>query len=81
MPGRVHITFVKGKLSGVYIYTRLKGEINWILLAYDTYSPYDDNRPLAEAGKPEHREYMAIGAIKDKEVTLQSDIIEVVFGG
>lgn len=81
MPGRVIIEFVKSKLSGVYIYTRQKGEVIWTILTYDTFSPYEDNRPLADPTKPEHREYMAIGAIKDKEATLQSDIIEVVFGG
>lgn len=81
LPGRVRIEFVKIDLDGVNIYTRLKGNIVWTKLAYDSFSPYEDNRPLATPGKPEHREYMAIGVIKDQEVTLQSDIIEAVFGG
>ena len=33
------------------------------------------------SNQPEHREYMAIGVVHDEEVTLQSDIIEAVFGG
>jgi hypothetical protein len=60
---------------------RLKGQSLWTKLAYDSYSPYEDNRPLAVANTPEHREYMAIGVIQDAAVTLQSDIIEAVYGG
>ncbi len=81
MPGRVRIDFVKDGLDGVNIYARLKGQSTWTKLALDTYSPYEDNRPLAVANTPEHREYMAIGVLYDEEVTLQSDIIEAVFGG
>ena len=81
MPGRVRIDFTKDGLDGVYIYARLKGEATWRKLALDTYSPYEDNRPLTAAGQPEHREYMAIGVLHDEEVTQQSDIIEAVYGG
>ena len=81
MPGRVRIDFVKDKLSGVNIYSRLSGELTWVKLAYDSYTPYSDSRPLATPGVPEHREYMAIGVIRDEEVTQQSSIIEAVFGG
>ena len=81
MPNRVVINFVKTKLDGVNIYTRLKGQTSWLKLAYDSYSPYEDNRPLAVVNTPEHREYMAIGVVQDNEVTLQSDIVEAVFGG
>lgn len=81
MPGRVRIDFVKDGLDGLHIYTRLKGQATWVKLALDTYSPYEDNRPLVTAGQPEHREYMAIGVLHDEEVTQQSDIIEAVYGG
>lgn len=81
MPGRVRIDFAKDGLDGINIYVRLKGQATWQKLAYDSYSPYEDNRPLTTAGTPEHREYMAIGVIHDEEVTLQSDIIEAVYGG
>ena len=81
MPGRVRIDFVKDGLDGVYIYARHKGETTWTKLALDTYSPYEDNRPLTVVGQPEHREYMAIGVLHDEEVTQQSDIIEAVYGG
>lgn len=81
MPGHVRIDFVKDGLHGMHIYGRVKGETKWVKLAYDTYSPYSDSRPLTVENVPEHREYMAIGVIRDEEVTLQSDIIEAVFGG
>ncbi len=81
MPGHVRIDFVKDGLNGMHIYGRVKGETRWVKLAYDTYSPYSDSRPLTVEDVPEHREYMAIGVIRDEEVTLQSDIIEAVFGG
>ncbi|WP_432672155.1 hypothetical protein [Flavobacterium sp. SM2513] len=81
MSGHVKIVFVKDGLNGMHIYGRVKGELKWVKLAYDTYSPYNDSRPLAVDNVPEHREYMAIGVIRDEEVTLQSDIVEAVFGG
>ncbi|MFM2326562.1 MAG: hypothetical protein RIR31_764 [Bacteroidota bacterium] len=81
MPGRVVVSFVKEKLDGVNIYTRLKGQTTWQKLSFDSHSPYEDNRPLAIAGVPEHKEYMAIGVMQDEEVTLQSDIVEAVYGG
>ncbi len=80
-PGKVVISFVKGKLNGMNIYERLAGTIGWEKLAYNSYSPYEDKRPLAVAGVSEHREYMGIGVIHDAEVTLQSDIMEVIYGG
>ncbi|WP_432670107.1 hypothetical protein [Flavobacterium sp. SM2513] len=81
MPGKVRITFVKNKLDGVTIYGRFKGQIAWQKLAFDNYSPFEDKRPIAIPNIPEHREYMAIGVKHDAEVTLQSAIVEAVFGG
>jgi hypothetical protein len=81
MPGKVRIDFVKDTLDGVNVYARLKGQTTWTKLAYDSYTPYDDTRPIAAPTAPEHREYMAIGVLHDEEVTKQSDIIEAVFGG
>jgi hypothetical protein len=80
LPGRVRLSFVKKSFSGVNIYTRLVGTVNWQFLARDNNSPYDDERPLAN-GQPEKREYMAIGVVGDDEVGQPSDIISVVFGG
>ena len=80
-PGKVIISFVKGKLDGMNIYVRLAGKPGWEKLAYNSYSPYEDKRPLVVAGVSEHREYMGIGVVHDEEVTLQSDIMEIIFGG
>lgn len=63
------------------IYGRMKSENKWVKLAYNSYSSYLDSRPLANDNVPEHREYMAIGVMHDHEVTLQSTIIEAIYGG
>ena len=76
----VEIQFVKSKTDGINIYSRLKGAVNWTFLAYDTSSPYIDNRPLAVPNVAETREYMGIGVIADAQLPLQSDILTVVFG-
>lgn len=80
-PGKVRISFVKNGLDGMNFYSRQKGQTAWEKLDYCGYSPYEDRRPLATPPAPEHRELMAIGVLRDKEVTLQSAIIEAVFGG
>ena len=80
-PGKVRISFVKNGLDGMNFYSRQKGQTAWEKLDYCGYSPYEDRRPLATPPAPEHREFMAIGVLRDKEVTLQSAIIEAVFGG
>jgi hypothetical protein len=46
-----------------------------------TRSVYDDMRPLAQAGVPEIREYMAQGYIGDRQVGQQSDPKVVVYAG
>jgi hypothetical protein len=80
-PGKVSIKFFKKGVEGVNVYTRLKGTSNFMKLAYDSHSPYEDNRPLAVAGVPENREYMIMGVLDDEEIGLPSDIVAVVFGG
>ena len=80
-PSKVVISFVKGKPDGMDIYVRLAGKTVWEKLAYNSCSPYEDKRPLAVAGVSEHREYVGIGVVHDKEVKLQSDIMEAIFEG
>ncbi len=77
----VELSFTKKGLDGVNVYARLKGAAQWTFLARDTHSPYNDSRPLTNAGVPETREYMCIGVIADEEVGEESDIVSVVFGG
>jgi hypothetical protein len=77
------LDFSKEKvLQGVNIYSRLKGTAAWgTKLAFDSSSPYIDNRPAATPGTPETREYKAVGVINDEEVGVASDIVSVVVGG
>jgi len=81
LPGKVRISFTKKGFAGVNIYSRLEGASKWTLLGRDNNSPYDDARPLTNAGQPEKREYMAMGVVGDEEVGQPSDIVSVVFGG
>lgn len=80
-PGYISIAFNKQGMLGVSIYVRLKGTTGWEKIATDHTSPYADKRPLAEAGKPEIREYMAVYFDGREDVGQQSDIATIVFGG
>ncbi len=79
--GKVVITFVKGGVEGVDIYTRLKGETTWVFLGHAMHTPYTDQRLLAKAGVAEIREYMIMGEYKDQEIGLPSDIASISFAG
>jgi hypothetical protein len=52
----VKFTFTKRGHQGIYLEGR-RGNGGWEFLAIDTESPYVDERPLAQAGVPEVREY------------------------
>ena len=80
-PGHVTLSFQKLGAEGVNIYSRLKGTAAWTKLAFDSHSPYVDNRATATAGVAENREYMAMGVVNDEEVGQQSDIVSATFGG
>jgi len=78
-PQGAQLDFSKEKvLQGVNIYTRLKGTPGWTKLAFDSSSPYVDNRPLTTPGTPETREYKALGVISDEEVGVESDMVSIV---
>jgi hypothetical protein len=79
--GFVRIKFKKKGADGVNIYHRLKGSPNWVFLARDTKSPYDDHIVLTVPNQPEHWEYMAYGVLDDAQIGQSSDIVEVVYGG
>ncbi len=58
LPGfRVEVGFVKGRFDGVDIESRRRHGTRWVHLAFDSYSPYVDNRPPLTAGQPERRHY------------------------
>ncbi|MHB8260360.1 MAG: hypothetical protein ACYDCN_16905, partial [Bacteroidia bacterium] len=78
----VHISFIKAGAEAENFYGRQKGESNWVLIGSKIkYTPFIDNRPLADPTKPEHREYKAHGLYGDKEVGLDSDILTIAYGG
>ena len=64
-------------VDGVNIYSRLKGENTWKLLARCSKSPYEDDRALTNANVPEDREYSAYGVLGDKEIGQRSNIASV----
>lgn len=80
-PGYVSVSFNKQNMYGVTIFCRIKGTEGWTELTSKRNSPYKDARPLAEAGKAEHREYMAMCYDGEIDLGQQSDIVSVVFGG
>jgi hypothetical protein len=82
--GVVDVDFIKKGVDAMNIYGNAIGSANageWVFLGTRTQSPYRDTRPLAVAGKPEHRRYHTRGVIADKEIGQQSDEISVTFGG
>jgi len=79
--GYVRLKFQKGGVHSVNFYWRLKGQTVWQFLSRDTNSPYDDHNPLAVAGVPEVREYIAFGVVNDVQIGQPSDIKNVTFGG
>jgi hypothetical protein len=79
---RVKIDGRKPGFEAVNLYSRKKGEVQWKLIAVRKRKfPYYDETPLAVAGTPEVREYMAIGVIADEEIGQPSEIKEVVYAG
>ena len=75
------LTFVKGELDGINIYTRIVGTPTWVFLCYVSHSPYLDARPLAVALKIENREYYSMGVLHDHEVGHPSPTVSAVFEG
>lgn len=72
---QVRLEFSKGGFDGVRIESRRAGETGWQFIGTDNYSPYVDERPPVEAGKPEVREYRLRYLRRDELVGDWSDII------
>ena len=64
----VVLSFTKYASEGINVYCQRSDDTDWVLLGRATLSPYIDNRPLLEVGKPELRRYTAIFMLKDKEI-------------
>ncbi len=75
--GIVSLAYNKNKSDGVNLYCQRENDADWVLLARATVSPYIDNRPLLQIGKPELRRYTAVYILKDKEVGKYSNDLVV----
>lgn len=78
-PGTVQVDFTKGKFDGVLIESRRAGEDGWRTFGPVNYSPYIDDRPPLEAGKPELREYRARYILRDQTTGDWSDVVTATF--
>ena len=76
-PGKVELRFTRGKLDGVNLYSRKKGELPWQLLGRASRSPFVDATPVTSTTGSEVREYRAYGVYRDEEVGQPSDILVV----
>ena len=79
--GGVRLDFTKKGADRVAFYSRLRGTVPWHSLGTHTDSPHLDVTPLAQAGVPEAREYMARGMVHDAEIGQDSDVANVTFAG
>lgn len=78
--GRVELRFTRGRLDGVNVYVRKKGESSWRFVDRVRYSPAVDGTPVSAPGTPEVREYRIFGVYKDKEIGQPSDIVSMTVG-
>ena len=79
--GGVRLDFTKRGADRVAFYSRLRGTVPWKSLGNHTDSPHLDVTPLAQAGVPEAREYMARGMVRDAEIGQDSDVASVTCAG
>ncbi len=75
------LSFAKGDLDGINVYSRVVGSPTWVFLCYISHSPYLDNRPLVAPLKIENREYYSMGVLHDHEVGHPSPTVSAVFEG
>jgi hypothetical protein len=78
--GQVRISFKKQTLPAICIFSRQRGTQTWNKIAQVNYAPFVDTRSLAEAGKPEAREYMALYHDGRTEVGQESEIYSILTG-
>jgi hypothetical protein len=80
-PGYVNLTYSKLGVDGLNFYSRIKGTADWKFIGFDIESPFHDTIALSVLGKPETREYSAIGILNDIEIGQRSDVVVITFGG
>jgi hypothetical protein len=74
------VSFVKRGFDGVDVESQRGTETDWTLLAFDSQSPYVDNRPPQTAGQAETRRYRLRYRKADVPVGEYSDILTVTVG-
>lgn len=74
----IRIDWTKGKFDGVIVEGQRGDETNWTRLDRDTRSPFDDERPNQNTGKPEERRYRLLYFIGDDAIGTYSDVIVAV---
>lgn len=79
--GHVRIRFFKRGVEGINLYYRKKESEDWNLVSRITASPFDHLFVLEIPHQAEHLEYRAFGVVKDQEVGIASDIVEIIYGG
>ncbi len=75
--GVVSLNFSKYNSDGVNIYSKRDNDVDWVLLNRASISPFVDNRPLLQVGKPELRHYSVVYILKDKEIGNYSDEVVI----
>jgi hypothetical protein len=81
VPDGVSVAFVKKGAEGAAIYSRLLNSPNWKKVGSANHSPFIDHTPLAVAGVPEQRQYMARGIVNDAEIGVASDAVTITVAG
>ncbi len=79
--GHIRVRFFKKGVDGINLYCRKKESEDWNLVSRITVSPFDHLFALETPHQAEHIEYRAYGVVKDQEVGIASDIVEIIFGG
>lgn len=75
--GLVEFSFQKNRSDGINLYCQRENDSEFVFLARETQTHFNDNRPLLAAGKPELRRYTAVYVQKDVEVGQFSDDLVV----
>ncbi len=80
-PGAVVISGKKPGFTSVTILMRLDGTAEWTSIGIKiNHFPFYDTTAPGTPGKPEKREYRALGMVGDAQAGLPSDIVTAIYG-
>ena len=80
VPGRIEITGRKPGFDSVNIQMRMDGAADWTTIGTKiNHFPFFDTTAPQAAGKPETREYRALGMLGDAQVGQPSDIVTAIW--